>query len=193
MTNVLTPRFRKALPLLLFSCGAISFSARSQQASTAPPATTAPIQASAPQTSSSIQIPSDQKAGTTARRPKRRRVYATRQTPAPQVQTTQTQSTQVAPTAEQRARDQKILEQQKSQSARIARENDATTKAVIKDRQRVQAEQRIQDAPTLTDQPLSGAAVVPPAPATEQPRIQDAPGPAQIPPTPAPATQPAPQ
>lgn len=92
--------------------------------------------------------------------------------------------------AAQRARDQKILELQKEQSAAIARDQDAVNKKLLQDQQQVQSEPRIQDAPGPGAQPLPGNPAIQPTAPSEPPRIQDAPGPAQTLPKPPPTPQP---
>lgn len=96
----------------------------------------------------------------------------------------------VISTATQAQLDQKLLDQQKAQSAATAKENDAVTQKAVRDQQKVQAEQRIQDAPGPGSQPLPGDPAVQPTQPADPPRIQDAPGPTQTlpkaPPAPAP-------
>ena len=81
--------------------------------------------------------------------------------------------------AQQRAADQRLLQQQQATSAEAQRITDQQVKAAQKQHDQLQNEPRIQDAP---GPPLTGvvpAAGAPVAPVNTDQRIQDAPGPAQ--------------
>jgi hypothetical protein len=102
--------------------------------------------------------------------------------------------------AQQKAADQKLLEQQQAQSAQAAAITDQQVEAAQKQKDAIQNEVRIQDAPGPAQTGVVPAAGVPVAPVNVNDRIQDAPGPAQTlaplpktvptPAQPAPATTP---
>lgn len=100
-----------------------------------------------------------------------------------------------AAAAQQRAADQRLLQQQQAASAQAQQVNDQQVKAAQKQHDQLQNEQRIQDAPGLTQTGVVPAAGAPVAPMNGDHRIQDAPGPAQtLPPVQsAPSQLPAPQ
>ena len=92
-------------------------------------------------------------------------------------------------TPTQRAADQKLLQQQQAQSAQAAQVTDQQVRTAQQRIDKVQNEQRIQDAPGPSQTGIVPAAGPPLIPAGGgSATIQDAPGPAQ---TIAPATQPA--
>ncbi len=91
-------------------------------------------------------------------------------------------------TTAQRTADQKLLQQQQAQSAQAAQVTDQQVKTAQQRIDKVQNEQRIQDAPGPSQTGIVPAAGPPLVPAGEaSPTIQDAPGPAQ---PVVPATQP---
>lgn len=79
----------------------------------------------------------------------------------------------------ERAADKRLLQQQQSQSAHAADVNNQVVQQANAQRQKVQNEVRIQDAPGPAQTGVVPAAGVPLAPTTTDDRIQDAPGPAQ--------------
>ncbi len=92
-------------------------------------------------------------------------------------------------TAAQRTADQKLLQQQQAQSAQAAQVTDQQVQTAQQRIDKVQSEQRIQDAPGPSQTGIVPAAGPPLVPAGGgSATIQDAPGPTQ---TIAPATQPA--
>ena len=92
-------------------------------------------------------------------------------------------------TTAQRAADQKLLQQQQAQSAQAAQVTDQQVRTAQQRIDKVQNEQRIQDAPGPSQTGIVPAAGPPLVPAGGgSSTIQDAPGPAQ---TVAPAAQPA--
>ena len=102
--------------------------------------------------------------------------------------------------AQQKASDQKLLQQQEQQSAQAAQLTNQQVQQAQKQKDQIQNEVRIQDAPGPGQTGVVPAAGVPVAPVNADQRIQDAPGPAQTLPTlpatssgqPAPAPQQAP-
>jgi hypothetical protein len=99
--------------------------------------------------------------------------------------------------AKQAAADHKLLQQQEQQSAQAAQVTNQQVEQAQKQKDAIQNEVRIQDAPGPAQTGVVPGAGVPVAPVNVDDRIQDAPGPAQtLPklPVTAPATQqPAPQ
>jgi len=95
-------------------------------------------------------------------------------------------------TAAQRAADARLLQQQQAQSAQAATITNQVVEQAEKQRQAVQREVRIQDAPGPAQTGVVPAAGPPVAPVNADDRIQDAPGPAQTI-APLPATVPAAQ
>lgn len=81
--------------------------------------------------------------------------------------------------ARQKAEDARVLQQQQLQSAQAAQINDLQVQAAQKEKDSVQKEVRIQDAPGPVQTGASPAAGTPVTPANTDLRIQDAPGPAQ--------------
>jgi len=94
--------------------------------------------------------------------------------------------------ARQKAEDQRLLEQQKRESAQAAEITNKEVEKAQKQQESVQKEVRIQDAPGPAQTGVVPAAGPPVAPASGDQRIQDAPGPAQTlpPPQPQPANPP---
>jgi hypothetical protein len=85
----------------------------------------------------------------------------------------------------QKAADQKLLEQQQAQSAQAAAITDRQVQAAQRQKDAIQNEVRIQDAPGPAQTGVVPAAGAPVAPVNANDRIQDAPGPAQtLPPLP---------
>jgi hypothetical protein len=94
-----------------------------------------------------------------------------------------------AAVARQKGVDRKLLEQQQAQSARDAQITDRQVQQAQQQRDSIQKQVRIQDAPGPTQTGVVPAAGTPVAPVNSDDRIQDAPGPAQTLPK-LPATQP---
>ncbi len=95
-----------------------------------------------------------------------------------------------AAVAQQKAVDRKLLEQQQAQSAHDAQITNQQVQQAQQQRDSIQKEVRIQDAPGPAQTGVVPAAGAPVAPVNADDRIQDAPGPAQTLPK-LPATQPA--
>ena len=89
--------------------------------------------------------------------------------------------------AAQKAKDQRLLEEQKRQSEQAAQVTNQQVEKAQKQQESVQKEVRIQDAPGPAQTGVVPAAGRPVAPASTDQRIQDAPGPAQTLPQPVPA------
>jgi len=89
----------------------------------------------------------------------------------------------VVETPEERAADQRLLQEQQAQSAKAAAINTKEVKQYDQQQQTVQNEVRIQDAPGPAQTGVVPAAGVPVAPVNADQRNQDAPGPAQTLPT----------
>jgi hypothetical protein len=116
---------------------------------------------------------------------------------APAVQTIRMESAPPTPpapeptAAQQKADDQKLLQQQQQQSAQAAQVTNQQVQQAQKQKDSIQNEIRIQDAPGPAQTGVVPAAGPPVAPANSEQRIQDAPGPAQtLPQLPAPAATP---
>lgn len=92
--------------------------------------------------------------------------------------------------AEQKARDQRLLEEQKRQSAQAAEVTNQQVERAQRQQESVQQEVRIQDAPGPAQTGVVPAAGPPVAPPNADQRIQDAPGPAQTLPPSVPAKPP---
>ena len=92
--------------------------------------------------------------------------------------------------AQQKAADQKLLEEQKRQSEQAAQVTNQQVEKAQKQQENVQKEVRIQDAPGPVQTGVVPAAGAPVAPASGDQRIQDAPGPAQTLPQPKVVTPP---
>ena len=83
------------------------------------------------------------------------------------------------PAAQQKADDARLLQQQRQQSAQAAQVTNQQVQQAQKQKDSVQNEVRIQDAPGPAQTGVVPAAGAPVAPVNSQQRIQDAPGPAQ--------------
>lgn len=81
--------------------------------------------------------------------------------------------------AQRRAADQRLLQQQQAASAEAQKITDQQVKAAQKQHDQLQNEPRIQDAPGPAQTGVVPAAGAPTAPVSSDQRIQDAPGPAQ--------------
>ena len=77
--------------------------------------------------------------------------------------------------AQQKAADQRLLQQQQAQSAKDAAVNGQVVKQAERQQDKVQGEVRIQDAPNAA--PVPPVSPVQTVPQADQQRIQDAPGP----------------
>ncbi len=86
--------------------------------------------------------------------------------------------------AQQKAQDARVLEQQKQESAQAAQVTNRQVQQAQKQKDNVQQEVRIQDAPGPVQTGVVPAAGAPVAPVNSDSRIQDAPGPAQTLPPP---------
>jgi hypothetical protein len=93
--------------------------------------------------------------------------------------------------AEQKAKDQRLLDEQKRQSEQAAQITNQQVDKAQKQQDSVQKEVRVQDAPGPAQTGVVPATGPPVVPASGDQRIQDAPGPAQTLPQPQPATVPA--
>ncbi len=162
------------------------------QTGTAPPSTTVPASSTAPASSRQVKKAAARQRGSAAGG-QTQRIPIEQAPPSPP---------SPDETPAQRAADQRLLQQQQTQSARAAQITDQQVNTAQQRIDKVQNEQRIQDAPGPAQTGVVPAAGVPVAPAaggngvSGGPAIQDAPGPGQTPspatavPAPAPATQP---
>jgi hypothetical protein len=152
-------------------------------AQTAAPASAAPVAAQKPKVSSTHK----------------KKVQATALQSIPLETAPPSPPTPPAAQAQQKAADQRLLEQQQAQSAQAAQITNRQVQQAQKQKDAIQNEVRIQDAPGPAQTGVVPAAGPPVAPVNANDRIQDAPGPAQtLPPMPsttpsqlpAPPTQP---
>jgi hypothetical protein len=91
--------------------------------------------------------------------------------------------------AQQRLRDQRLLQQQQAASQRVQQQNDEDVKRAAAAQRQQQDEPRIQSAPSYSPPPVpdepriqDAPGPVPAGPSQDAPRIQDAPGPQSQPP-----------
>jgi hypothetical protein len=162
-------------------------------------------QTPAPSSGTTAQAPSPAAAAAKRRAAARRKAAAQAKQSGAALQTIPMESAPPSPPtppaveAQQKAQDQHLLQQQEQQSAQAAQITNQQVQQAQKQKDAIQNEVRIQDAPGPAQTGVVPAAGPPLPPANSNDRIQDAPGPAQTLPqmpstTPgqsAPTTQPA--